>query len=289
MKLRSVTVSVPASTSNLGSGFDTLGLAVRLYNVITVRTVKGPGIVLPEEARKMVQDAAESFFKTTNCPQIGFEVSSKNEIPIARGLGFSSTVRVGVLAGLDTLCGTRLSSSQLLQIATGLEGHPDNASPALFGGFTVSARTGGEVRCLRFQVSASVRLVTAIPKFAIETEKARSLVPKEFSKQDAAHALNRAAMITAAFAAQDYVALNGLFDDRFHQPYREKLVPELGRVVKAAEDAGAIGGWLSGSGSGIMCLTLKNTERVARAMKAAMPDSEILILKPENRGYRMHK
>src|SRR3954469_20788488 len=198
MKVRSVIVSVPASTSNLGSGFDTLGLAVQLYNVVTVRAAPGRGIGSPEEARKMVEGAAESFFRATGRPQIGCDVSFENAIPIARGLGFSSTVRVGVLAGLNALCGTRLSASQLLQIATRLEGHPDNASPAVFGGFTVSGRTEGEVRCLRFPVSTTVRLVTAIPKFGIETEKARSLVPQEFSKQDAAHALNRSALIAAA-------------------------------------------------------------------------------------------
>ena len=97
--------------------------------------------------------------------------------------------------------------------------------------------------------------------------------------------LNRTAAITAAFAKQEYASLKGLFDDRFHQPYREKLIPELRSVIEAGEQAGAVGGWLSGSGSAIMCLTLKNPKAVANAMRAALPDSKILILKPENLGY----
>ena len=292
MKVRTAIVSVPASTSNLGSGFDTLGLAVQLYNVITARTpaldskadsAQSNGVPGPEQS--LIETAAEAFFKAAGIAPIDYEISFANKIPIARGLGSSSTIRVGVMAALNNLCGIPITRFRILQIAAELEGHPDNATPAVLGGFTVSARIDGEVRWWRFSVSPKVRLVTLIPKFGIETEKARSLVPNEFSKQDAAHALNRTAAITAAFAKQEYASLKGLFDDRFHQPYREKLIPELRSVIEAGEQAGAVGGWLSGSGSAIMCLTLKNPKAVANAMRAALPDSKILILKPENLGY----
>src|SRR5204863_4341300 len=120
---------------------------------------------------------------------------------------------------------------------------PDNASPSIFGGFTVSGFVDGRVRCLRFPVSPRARFVTLIPRFKIRTRRARALMPKDYSRAAAAHALNRAALITAAFASGDWEALRGVFDDCFHQPYRERLIPQLSRVVGAGERAGSVGGF----------------------------------------------
>jgi homoserine kinase len=290
MKRDSISIVVPGSTSNLGSGFDTLGLAVRLFNTVTIRKVDQPGVtVLNTEtaAGAMATAAVDMFFKRASTLVFGVEVSWKSAIPVARGLGFSSTLRVGILAGLNELARTKWKREHILHAATELEGHPDNASPAVCGGFTVSAIRTDEVRCLRFAVSPKLALVTLIPRFAIRTEAARELMPDKFARQDAAHALNRASVITAAFAQKDYAALHGLFDDRFHQPYRQKLIPQLPRVLEAAVSAGAIGGFLSGSGSAIMCLALKNPKAVAAAMQRELPDSDVLFLKPENNGYRI--
>ena len=290
MKRNSVSIVVPGSTSNLGSGFDTLGLAVRLFNVVTLRKTDQHGVTViggETATEAMATAAVDIFFKRASTFAFGVEVAWKSAIPVARGLGFSSTLRVGILAGLNELAGTKWKREHILQAATELEGHPDNASPAVFGGFTVSAIRDDEVRCLRFAVSPQLSLVTLIPRFAIRTEAARELMPDKFSKQDAAHALNRAAIITAAFAQRDYAALHGLFDDRFHQPYRQKLIPQLPRVLEAAVAGGAIDGFLSGSGSAIMCLALKNPKAVAAAMQRELPDSDMLLLKPENNGYRI--
>ncbi len=205
---------------------------------------------------------------------------------MARGLGYSATARLGLVAALNELSGAALNRQQLLELVTSLEGHPDNASPAVLGGFTVSGMVGQGMRCLRFEVSPKLKLVTLMPRFKINTEKARRVLPENFSRSDAAHSLNRAALITAAFAAKDYEALRGLFDDRVHQPYREPLIPRLPAVIRAGEAAGAIGGFLSGSGSAIICLTLERPEAVASAMQQEMPDSEVKILAPENDGFQ---
>lgn len=293
--MRAVTVKVPASTSNLGSGFDTLGLAVKLYNFITVRRQTGRGISLgwdlPAMDREWFEEAlgqaARLFFRRTRHGAFGVEVVLSGDVPIARGLGASSTVRVGFLAALNALANTKLSREILLELGTELEGHPDNASPAIFGGFTVSGRIGTSVRCISFPVSPKLRCVTLVPRFGISTEEARKLLPATYSKADAAHALNRAAAITAAFCDRNYKALCGLFDDRMHQPYRERLLPQLPAVIRAGEKAGALGGFLSGSGSAIMCLTLEKAKVVARAMQRALPDSEVLLLAPDNRGLQV--
>jgi homoserine kinase len=146
---------------------------------------------------------------------------------------------------------------------------------------------GQTVRCLGFRVSSKLKLVTLIPRFKISTEKARNLLPADLSWTDAAHALNRAALITAAFASSNYAALKGVFDDRMHQPYRERLIPQLSRVIRAGEATGAIGGFLSGSGSAIICLALKEAEAVGLAMKKELPDSELKILSADNTGFQI--
>ncbi len=294
MKFRAITVKVPGSTSNLGSGFDTLGLALRVYNRVTVSPLSSRGVEVtarlegadPERATSLVREAVQLFFKVIHDRVHGLAVTLSGQVPIGRGLGASATARVGVLVALNQLTQARLSVQQLLDLATRLEGHPDNASPALVGGFTVSGPVPGSIRCLRFAVSPRLRFVTLIPGFEISTEQSRKQVPASFTKADAAHSLNRAALIAAAFAKGEYAQLRGLFDDRFHQPYRERLVPKLSEVIRAGEQAGAIGGWLSGSGSAIMCLALEAAEAVGCAMQAVLPGSRILVTSADNSGAR---
>jgi homoserine kinase len=293
--MNSVSIKVPASTSNLGSGFDTLGLAVKLYNVIRVERNSGSRVEfdweLAADDRRWFAEAlgaaSKVFFRSTKVKSFGVRVGLKAEVPMARGLGASATIRVGFIAALNELAGTQLSRAALLEMATELEGHPDNASPAIFGGFTVSGRIGKSVRCLSFPVESKLRCVTLIPKFGISTEAARRLLPAKYPKADAAHGLNRAALIAAAFSSRKYEMLRGLFDDRFHQPYREKLLPLLSRVIAAGERAGALGGFLSGSGSSIMCLTLDRPAAVARAMRRVLPDSAVMILSPDVSGFQV--
>jgi homoserine kinase len=290
--MTSVKVKVPGSTSNLGSGFDTLGLAVSLYNYVRVtRTAGGEVVMVSPLARAgrarltaMLSEAAALFFRRTRLAEFGLEVSLSGDVPGGRGLGASATARLGLVAALNELARAGLSRQQLLDLVTTLEGHPDNASPALFGGFTVSGLVGKMVRCHSFPVGPKLKCVTLIPRFEIRTETARQRVPRTFSKADTVHALNRAALITAALAGGNYEALRGVFDDRVHQPYREKLIPQLTRVIRAGERMGALGGFLSGSGSAIMCLTLERAEAVARAMHRVLPESEMKILTADNAG-----
>src|SRR4051812_16853405 len=197
--MKPVTVNVPASTSNLGSGFDTLGLAVSLHSRVEVRRTEAAGIQLESEftasARPQLLElftgVAELFFQSTNTASFGVVIRLSGNVPIARGLGYSATLRVGLLAGLNELSDARLSKERLLTLATLLEQHPDNASPSIFGGFTVSGLVNGQVRCLHFEVPEELKLVTLIPDFTISTEEARKLMPASYSKSDTAHGLNR--------------------------------------------------------------------------------------------------
>lgn len=288
----SATIRVPGTTANLGPGFDTLGIAVKLYNRVCVTPAGKPGVritsVIADDARagaeQMLGEAAALFFKRTRTAKFGFDISLTGDVPIARGLGSSVTARLGAVAALNELAGTKLDRQGLLELVTELEGHPDNAAPAIFGGFTAAGMVADSVRLLRCPVPSKLKFVTLIPRFEVSTAKARKLVPMSFSKADTVHNLNRSSLISAAFALGDYEALRGCFDDRVHQPYREQLIPQLSAVIRAGEKAGAIGGWLSGSGSTIMCLTLEKPEAVASAMRRQLKDSDVHILTADNGG-----
>ncbi len=278
----------------MGPGFDTLGLALRFYNHSRVTRRPGRGLTITspigDEARAgataLLTEAAQRYFRRTKQKPFAFDISLTGDVPIARGLGSSVTARLGCVAALNVLGGEPLDRQGLFQLVTELEGHPDNAAPAVFGGFTASTTVGTEARAVRFPVSVAARFVTLIPNFEVSTPMARQLVPLQFSKADTVHCLTRVALITAAFAAGDLQALRGCFDDRIHQPYREPLIPELSAVIRAGEKAGAIGGWLSGSGSTIICLTLEQPEAVARAMQRCLPDSTVHILRADRDGLR---
>jgi homoserine kinase len=291
----SITIRVPGTTANLGPGFDTLGLAVRLYNKVCVTPAAKRGVEITspisDEARAgataMLAESASLFFRKAKRKSFGFQISLTGDVPIARGLGSSVTARLGVVAALNELTEAKLDRHALLDLVTELEGHPDNAAPAIFGGFTAAGMVGKSVRVLRCPVSPKAKFVTLIPRFELSTEEARKLVPQTFSKADTVHSLNRAALISAAFALGDYESLRGVFDDRVHQPYREQLIPQLSAVIRAGEKAGAIGGWLSGSGSTIMCLTLENPETVAQAMQRVLKDSDVQILTADKDGVKV--
>lgn len=295
MNPTSVTVRVPGSTANLGPGFDTLGIALQVYNHARVTPVpgrRGPCITsaIADEARagatELVAEAARSFFRRTRQKSFGFDIHLSGDVPIARGLGSSVTVRLGVVAALNQLAGANLDRQQLFELVSELEGHPDNAAPGTFGGFTAAAMVGGKARCVRFGVKPAFRFVALIPPFEVSTEKARTLVPATFSKADTVHCLTRVSLITAAFASGNAEALRGAFDDRIHQPYREALIPQLSRVIRAGEKAGAIGGWLSGSGSTIICLATENPEAIGAAMLRQLPGSEVRVLGSDRDGVR---
>jgi homoserine kinase len=277
--MKQVTVRVPASTSNLGPGFDCLGVALRIYsNVIVTRGAKSR---LPPIARA----AADLFFQRTRCPQFSFSISVKGDVPSSRGLGGSATVRLGVLFAMNVLSGNRLERSSIFQLGAQLEGHPDNAAPAAFGGFTVVR--GKNVQ--RFHVSPALSFVLLIPNFDVETLAARKLLPSQVTHAAAIENSANASAITAAFASGNYQNLRGAFRDHLHQPYREKLIPFLPRVITAAEKAGALGAFLSGSGSTIAAVTLTNPRQVAEAMhrKIEKRDARTVIVSADNRGARL--
>jgi homoserine kinase len=305
--MQQVTVRVPASTSNLGPGFDCLGVALRIYNSVTVTR----GRLREQPHPQIVSEAAGWFFKQARRRAFAFSVSIVEKIPRSRGLGSSATVRLGILYALNQLSGEPLDRLTIFQLCADLEGHPDNAAPAAFGGFTVVA---GSVRCLesrklttrrlrptggllgrgvptfqRFEVSSRLYFVLLVPDLEIPTSTARKLLPSKISHAAAVANCANACAIAAAFASKDYEKLRGAFADYLHQPFRGKLISFLPGVIAGAEKAGALGAFLSGSGSTICAVTSQHPDRVAAAMKRAGPTSlsRTIVTRADNRGARI--
>jgi homoserine kinase len=281
-----VTVQVPASTTNLGPGFDCLGVALQIWNRTRVRRVNGSRTSLTPRP-KMVDEAAQAFFSNSAISSFEFDWDLEGDVPSARGLGSSVTLRLGVLMGLNQLAGNIYSISELKKLCDQLEGHPDNTAAALNGGFTVVNARRNAVK--RFDVSSDLHFVLLIPDLEVKTSEARKVLPATYSRSDIVENLANVALIATAFATQDYESLRDAFTDRIHEPYREPLVPMLRDLVRAGQKAGALGGFLSGSGSTVACLTIQDPRPVAEAMQAAAGKvkSKISIVRADNAGAQI--
>jgi homoserine kinase len=257
-------------------------VALQLFNQVTVTRLDAPHA----SDSVMAQAAGQAFFEAAGVEPFPFSWSIAGEVPPSRGLGSSVTVRLGLLHGLNVLCDMPLLPPQIFQICARLEGHPDNAGPAAFGGFTV---TGGPGEPVRFEVSPELQFVLLIPDFEVSTPEARRVLPAQLERLSAVRSCVNACRITAAFATRHYEQLRGAFADGLHQPFRQGLIPFLPEVITSGEQAGALGGFLSGSGSTICCVTLANAEAVGAAMLAACPSpgARVVITLADNGGMQI--
>ncbi len=273
--MEEITVRIPATSANLGPGFDCLGVALDCHNSVTVRRGEASG---PDA---MVDGAAQAYFDEAGIARFDFSWKIAGDIPRSRGLGSSVAVRLGILHGLDCLAGAALGADALYRLCARLEGHPDNAAPAAFGGFTVARPDAVYFRC---DVSPALHFVFLIPSSEVETDASRGRLPREISHADAAWTTAHASLVTAAFASGQYGLLRGSMRDRLHEPYREESNPHLRSAVQAGVASGALDGYLSGSGSAVACLTLENPDRVAAAMRTVLTGAKTLILHADNAG-----
>jgi homoserine kinase len=294
-----VTVRVPGSTSNCGAGFDTLGLALSIYNRVTVSRAAGttaqPERPADGRAQAMVAETAALFFRITGLAPAGFRYRIEGDVPPARGLGSSVTVIAGVLAGLDALHGTAWSRHKLVEVTTMLEGHPDNASAGILGGFCVARcepASGAYLDTVRIAMPAELALVVASPSTELLTKESRGVLPATLPYFDAVKSINSAAYFTAALATGDYEKLRQAAGDFMHEPYRLPKIPGARAAIAAGVAAGAFTGWLSGSGSSVLCVSSRATaEPVGKAMAGAFGQAgiacETRILSADNDGLRL--
>ena len=294
-----VTVRVPGSTSNCGAGFDTLGLALNVYNRVTLTLTGGPKPVADTaadaRAQAMVEATAAVFAVKTGRVLPGFVYHIDGDVPPARGLGSSVTVIAGILAGLDALCRTGLSRHQFVELATELEGHPDNASAGILGGFCVARcdpANGSYRDTIRFEVGSEIEFVVVSPRVELLTKESRGALPSALPYFDAVRSINSATYVVAAFASRDYPRLREAAGDFMHEPYRLPKIKGASEAIKAGIESGAYAGWLSGSGSSVLCVAAKaEAERIGAAMAAAFSAagiaSEVRRLQADNAGLSL--
>ena len=273
-----VHVRVPATSANLGPGFDALGLALALYNdvvaveadTVTVR-VEGEGAGrLPTGSDNVVARALRLAYEAADRPFKGCAISCVNRIPTARGLGSSAAAWVGGLVAGNALLGGPLSRDALLALAARAEGHPDNVAAALLGGLTVSCATAAGVTAVSLPVPSGVTWVALIPSITSSTAEARAVLPRSVSRVDAVFNVQRVALLLAGLQSGRLETLSTALDDRLHQPYRRALFPWMDGVADAARAAGALGCVLSGAGPSLLAAVAGDGAAVARAMETAL-------------------
>ncbi len=298
-------VTVPASAGNAGPGFDSFGLAYGLYNEVVVDTEKpgtfqaeGEGVrQLERGASNLVSVAMKVFSRETDraLPEHGLHLI--NRIPFGRGLGSSAAAIVGGMAAADTLTGAGLSRNELMALALKVENHPDNLSAAIHGGAVLTVfhdSVRGPFQCLPLTVPGDWRAVLFVPEQVSPTEEARALLPKEVPRRHAIFNHSRVGLLVAAFLKGEPEHLGLAMQDRLHQPYRAKLFPAMGRLMKSAVDAGAWGSCLSGAGPTILALTGQHrTGPVSSAMeetaKTLGVNGRSLILEIPASGFRVEE
>lgn len=284
-------VKVPATSANLGPGFDNVGMALKLYNEFYF--VEKRNALIPNEAKmlgknSLCHQAINNLSKITSVRAPEMEIYIKPNIPKARGLGSSATLTVAGLAAGNELLDTKISIDELLSIATDLEGHPDNVVPAFLGGLAICILSGGKIRYLKFMPKEHLKVVVAVPDFELKTSMSRKVLPEEVRHRDAAQNTGRFGLFVAAILTGKYEHLSFAMEDLLHQPYRMQLVPGMKNVMDAALRSGAHGSCLSGAGPAILALCSKDAEIVGDSMKVAWDifglKSKIYILDIEKNG-----
>ena len=305
-----VSVKVPASSANIGPGFDCLGLALPIYNTITIEETVLPGTgieinmmseeetidemvfdSIPRDENNIVYKAVEMLYNSIGQEPSELKINIQSQIPIARGLGSSSSIIVGGLLAANKLLGSPADETALLAIATEVEGHPDNVAPAILGGFVLAAQEDdGSITYTKLKWPEEWDLTVCIPDFQLATEIARSVLPKEVPMQDAIFNAKHLAMLIEAVNTADPKLMKHALKDKLHQPYREKLVPGMKEIMESfTHEDGVLGCVLSGAGPSLLVISHKyDVDKIKSVVKDIWEKQNIKVdirtMKVEEQG-----
>jgi len=298
-----IKIRVPATTANLGPGFDCLGLALKLYLNLEIEEIE-KGLVIEyqgEGAEKfsvkkdtLIGKSAELVLKKIERDKFkkGLRIKAFNQIPIARGLGSSASAIIGGIVGAARLCNIDLTNQEMLELALSLEGHMDNIVPALIGGLTLAYKTGKEeIKWARIETPLDLRIVLAIPEFTLNTGKMRKVLPQKVALPEAIFNLSRASLLVNALQNSDWEVLAEAMEDRLHQPYRAPFIPGIEDMFSQIKKTGLAGIALSGSGPSVVSLTkVGSEEAISKIMKDAFLNAgitcRILVLEADLDGTK---
>lgn len=280
MKL--IKVKIPATTANFGSGFDSFGAALSLYNEIEVVVdtsttkltidIEGEGKnTLPRDEKNIVYQAMKKVFDSLHFTPPSLHIKLFNRIPLSSGLGSSAAASLGGLLIANKICYNKyLSNDEILKLAIDLEGHPDNIVPAFLGGFCICYRSNSDAynNYLKLRMPPDLKAVVCAPDFELPTKFARKILPKKVPLADAVFNLSRSALLISAIFDNNYKLIKTAMEDRLHQRYRAKYIPGIDEAFKFALIAGAYGVAVSGAGPSILAISsFKNSKKVAEALK----------------------
>ena len=302
--MNSIRVKAPATTANLGPGFDCLGMALDLWNSLEVIPAvdlpgNGPQVeITGQGAGELAADSSNLIFRSMQFlyQEAGqklppLNIRCHNEIPLARGLGSSAAAIAGGLVAANVLSGGAFAAKDLLEMAATIEGHPDNVAAAVLGGLQLVLSDDRQLYTAPIATPPELQLVLFVPEVRIATQDARAVLPSHISVADAVHNTSRIALLVAGMATNHPEYLRLATEDRLHQPYRQPLFPAMKVIFAAARDAGALGVFLSGSGSTVLALTqgreMTVAYEMAEAARQANVAGEVKITKPTMQGAHL--
>lgn len=290
-----IKIEIPATSANIGSGFDSLGVALGMYNTVEMELWEQAFVEalddapIPLDEHNLVYKTAKYLFDVCGKPLSGLHIRQWNRIPMARGLGSSSACIVAGLMGANLLMGEPLSREEIVNMAANMEGHPDNSTPAILGGQVTAAMENGKVYYCRQELKDDLMFAAIIPDFELKTSLARTALPREVNHKDAVYNLSRAALMASSLATGQYENLRVACGDRLHQPYRLSLIPGGAQLMEAALSLGAYGAYISGAGSTLMAILPARCDSFFRALRCQLDMAGragwgLQLLLPDNTG-----
>ena len=272
-----ITVKAPATSANMGPGFDCMGIAVNLYNTITIEETDGGLEIdildksrefLPMDSTNCVYMAMDRVFKKAGKHPKGIKLTLDNSIPVTRGLGSSAASIVAGLVGANALIGNPLSQLQILNMATHIEGHPDNVAPSLLGGYVISLRSNNDIKYSRNEIDKKYKFAAIVPDFYLSTKKSRAILPKYTSYKNASYNIAHASLLSASLINGDSDGIRAALKDKLHQHYRLSYIKGGHWIMKSALEFGALGAYVSGAGPTIMAVLDGNYDEFYEKMNA---------------------
>lgn len=299
-----VKVRVPASSANIGPGFDSLGLALTLYNYIEAEETKSGLEInildaqtkefLPTDEKNLVYKSMKYLFDEAGCKIPGLKLTLSNEVPVTRGLGSSSACIVGGLIAANELCGKKFTQREIVTMATKIEGHSDNVTAACLGGFTVSVLDKNEVFYYSHKIEGDIKCLVLIPDYAVTTQKARNTLPGYYPKRDVAFNISHASLLVASIVSGNYENLLCAIDDRVHEPYRKIFIDGYQKLYNKLKSYGALGTFISGSGPTLASIIEADDaeffyEDIKEYTNKAFPTWDVKLLDIDNEGAKIIK
>lgn len=292
-----VKVRVPATSANIGPGFDSMGLALGLYNYVTAEETDGGLVIdildetsafLAKDERNLVYRSMKAVFDKVGYQPKGLHLTMENNIMVTRGLGSSSAGIVSGLVAANEICGKPLSTETILYMASEIEGHSDNVTPALLGGFTVNVKNNNKIQYVRSEIGDELKFAAFVPDFYIQTKKARAVLPRSVSMRDAVYNTGHSALLAASIISGKYENIRAAVGDKLHQRYRKGLIPKMDDLFRYCYSNDALGVYLSGAGPTIVAIVHKDNQTFEEEMKKIisqkMRNWKLYMLEADNCG-----